>query len=261
MNIPLLRSVLLCVAVAGLALDRANSASPMPPIVKVKAADGRTYRTQTFAVSALDIVLKPLTIAQRHYIWQAFETLPNGPMDVEIKCWVGSSGIAAATNCSVAQSGPETPIRTAGMRLLSQSAPTFPPLSPISEAEARQYSRYVTFAIRLDPNDKPKINLEAGPILETRLFEGVGYFNWGEYPTSALRNNLNGRLTALCQVQTDSSLICSDESFDPPEHFPYFRGHTLRQSLSRKIKPKLTDGTDAAGKRFRLVINFRTAQN
>ncbi|MCE9522516.1 MAG: energy transducer TonB [Alphaproteobacteria bacterium] len=73
------------------------------------------------------------------------------------------------------------------------------------------------------------------------------------YPAAALRDDIEGAITATCTVRADLSLACTDITGDPPGVFEAAGKSVL--ALYR-VAPTLKDGTLAAGATFKLRVKF-----
>ena len=250
----------LCMIACGLVfISPACAVEVAPPVVKMKNIFGETVNVQTYHIPANAVTWPTLTIAQRHYVWSSFKTIPKANMDVLVRCQIRADGSVSLASCEiVGDVGADAPERSAAIRLLYLGPILMSTFPMISDAQAKKISRLVSFPLRFDPTTNPAVDLQSGPLVEKALFANLRLpVNDFDYPPAALRAGAQGKLSVLCQVQTDFSLICAQQAFDPPENGHYFEGWAASLGRRAKISPNLTNGQSAAGVRTVFSINFR----
>ncbi|MFM9864077.1 MAG: energy transducer TonB, partial [Micropepsaceae bacterium] len=73
------------------------------------------------------------------------------------------------------------------------------------------------------------------------------------YPMKALREGIQGSITATCTVRADMSLSCTDIIGDPPG---VFEGAAKSVLALYRVEPTLKDGTRAEGAVLKLRVKF-----
>ncbi|WP_133175347.1 hypothetical protein [Sphingomonas oleivorans] len=121
------------------------------------------------------------------------------------------------------------------------------------------FFRLARVAVRIDRTQPPAVDLTTGPLVELAQisFEAGKDPQMNQYPSRALRENREGTQTAECQVQADRSVICRDESFDPPESALYFAGSADSMFRRVVVQERLKNGANAAGSRFRYKLRWK----
>jgi hypothetical protein len=238
-----------------------------PPIVKVKRPGVKPYWLQVFDVDAKDVPLTgDISVAARHYSWQG-QTPPAGPVTVVVDCDVDvADGIRPCVNRTVADKD-EALARVAVRQLMPRrpSFPTVPALQKDQEkwlpdplsTDKQPLRRVARFTYRLDPADVKVIDPMRGPLVESpNLPELKGRFSPISYPAAREAQGLSANVTVECQVQEDLSIICGSATVDPPEHARWFAEPVRQKPIFWRSAPKLPDGRDARGVRFRKTVRF-----
>ena len=76
------------------------------------------------------------------------------------------------------------------------------------------------------------------------------------YPPEALRKGLGATVTAICQIQTDLSMICATVTTDPPG-LTDFDGAVDKLAPRFLFKPNLKNGKPAAGNWIKVPFQFK----
>lgn len=245
-------------AVLSTAAAAKSTAPGVPPIIKVKDIFGKTKRAQIYPISLDRLALKPLTTAQQHYVWRVIPPDRTAPFVVKLRCPVRASGHIWPLDCTNLDDGQFSPEAITAQRMLSESGDLIPALPAISVVDAERVLRFIELEVLLDPHNRPTVDFKAGRLLDKTALPQEIIRAWSEdYPPAALRADAQGRLTVICKIQSDHSVVCTEESFDPPENGRYFQGWIADRMKKVRIPKTLLDGTDPVGARWRAPINFR----
>ena len=206
----------------------------------------------------LAIDLAELSFAQRKMLRSTFGADADAPRRAYLECPAAPDGVIEMWGCKPVDegfsSGRETLLFTRLIRLLDISLPMVPEISP-----ARAHTgprRWVQFDLEIvaGPADP---ELPESPLVEQSEILGLdGARAEIVYPARALREEAYGRLVALCQVQADLSVACTQESFEPVEHAAYFAGIAPNVLLAGRVGATLASGGSSVGARFRFAVNF-----
>ncbi|HMT44529.1 MAG TPA: hypothetical protein PKA59_08235 [Chakrabartia sp.] len=237
-----------------------------PPIVKVKPQGVKPYWLQVFDVDAKDVDLTEISIAARYYSWQG-RTPDAAPMTVTVDCDVDVAyGVHPCLNRSIPPND-RTQAKVAVSQIFSRAVkfPSVPALredqkkwlpDPLKPGEPA-LRRVARFSYRIEPPPERGIDPALGPLVESpNLPEIRGMNRPISYPPAREAQGLQANVTLECQVQADLSVICGNAMVDPPEHARWFSDPLGRTPLYWKSVPKLPDGRDARGVRFRKTVRF-----
>jgi hypothetical protein len=113
--------------------------------------------------------------------------------------------------------------------------------------------------ILLSPRDRIAIELPeapaTGPLMIERSPAEAAIRE--AYPQRAIRANANARVTAICVVQADMSIVCPQLDVDSAELEAEFRRAAALVLMQYRIAPIRQDGASSAGTTFRTAIRFR----
>ncbi|MEM8917937.1 MAG: hypothetical protein AAGE37_03675 [Pseudomonadota bacterium] len=225
-------------------------------VEKVKDASGRSTNVETFRPAPDQIVLHPLTIAQQDSVWRTFDELPATPIEVTMDCPISEAG-KVGPFCK-AQGWPwKSPWYKAALKFVNYANPSFSFSDELAEPAEAGIKRRVIYPILLDPAARPDPDFAAGPLVEMSQLQFAKRQRSLGFPSRALRQEKGGVLTTECQVQSDYSVICRGLEFEPKENFHLFREWAASQGLRFQVAPKLKDGREASGVRFRTVMRFK----
>lgn len=231
-----------------------------PPIETVKTPAGETIRLQRYQRPAFAIELKSLSIAQRKMLRALYGALVDTDQAVRIECPALASGkLDPALTCRAAGPGDSDFMRVRLVtRALKLIASGFPPTIPeIPVSRARKLQRWAQFEVRLPAFPAAEPEPPAGPLVASTEIKGLGGAKAPvDYPAAALRREIGGRLVALCQVQTDLSVACVQDSFDPPQNAESFAQAAPALFVAGTVEPTLAGGGPSAGARFKYAVNF-----
>ena len=181
-----------------------------------------------------------------------------GPQIIPVVCPIGETGIITLSNCLIRDDATED--QRLALALISRGGQSMLPSFRELPVGYAYLARTVNLQLGTPAVSSPKVNLAAGPMVEASLLQleaGGHSLGTNNYPSRALRQEIQGDMVAECQVQTDLSVICKPVSFDPAEHFAIFAREGERLYLYSRMAPLLTDGSDARGVRFMRTVKWR----
>lgn len=120
-------------------------------------------------------------------------------------------------------------------------------------------NRTVSLRLAMPAIPAPDVDLTSGREVDQQIVDIRRIFRRvsESYPSRALRQELEGDMTARCQIQQDLSVICQPVSFEPSEHFAIFERSFISGTRYAVAPPQLLDGSDARGVRFELTLAWR----
>ena len=230
-----------------------------PPIVETGTVDGglKSY-SQTFsgADQAVDAIAP--SIARAFWVLGG-EGTSYPAASLRVRCEILPGGTALAGLCTPL---PGTSAEAARVFDLARAAGALPQLRgyrPVELETRRRWllSRFVEYNLALPAVTAPTVDLTSGELVDHKLVNAPLGRLMSEYPSKALRNEAEAVVTIACQVQSDLSIICRDQSVEPPENTPYFPNTQRRIFGGVSAAPTLADGRDARGKRFTMRLAYR----
>ncbi len=239
-----------------------------PPIVKMKRPGVKPYWLQVFDVDAKDVDLMELSIAARYYSWQR-RTPDAAPMTVTVDCDVDVAyGVHPCLNRSIPPND-RTQTKVAVNQIFSRAVkfPSVPELredqkkwlpDPLKPGEPA-LRRVARFSYRIEPPPERAIDPALGPLVESPNLPQIrGMRGPVDYPAHLARlgEGQTAVVTVECQVQSDLSVICDKGTVTPPENANWFANPFKTMPSSWRSAPKLPDGRDARGVRFRKTIRY-----
>lgn len=252
------------------------------PIVTDRNGNNIAFKAQTFAVSAAALDLQWLSIAEVYReAARSGGVIPE--LDTSILCEISDDGAVDRNTCEAdSWSSKEQLLAMRLVRAAPQSAlPHFPAIDRTALGLAPRgtfplwsklvayrtdsptnsnppFFRLVRIAMHIDQTSSPAVDLSTGPLVEPAQlsFEAGKAPRMDQYPSHAARENREGTQIAECQVQSDRSILCRDESFDPPENAPYFAGAVDSMFRRAVAQEHLKNGANAAGSRFRYKLRW-----
>lgn len=214
--------------------------------------------SQEFTAPAVLVPVEEFSIADL-YRASAGQSGAFAATTVTYRCPIGLTGKVMLPLCAPAKRGTALDPVAKGLILAAARRIDLPTYAPVRLAESGQTERFVTLDFQIPGADLPAVDLAAGPLVErTSIAELSGPLPFTpEYPSRAMREEAEGRSTLECQVQPDLSVICRQISFEPPEAAALFADASERVLGAMRVSPQLTDGREARGVRFQLVLNYR----
>ncbi len=208
-----------------------------------------------------------LSIAVRHYIWRRSDGLAEQvrglALTVTVRCAPAFPRDSQYGDCTVhnLEGAPdETSQRLTSVlnRYLDVGYVYTTRAAQEQLAERRSAAAVITIPLQMDdllpPADavaERKVTMAqalTGTRLATRLQE--------DYPTLAVRNEWEGALRLSCLSNADGSVSCEGLSFDPPEHFEFFRDYVERNTVRLRMPARLSDGSPSAGALFAITLRY-----
>lgn len=270
-------------AVFAMALILPSEAVAEAPVIVGRNGNNIAYKAQTFDVAPIGFDPHLLSVAEVYREaakWGG--TIPE--LNVSILCEISDDGTVDRNTCEAdSWSSKEQLLAMRLIRAAPQSA--LPQFSAINRAAldlqprgaSPLWSKLVAYradvsgdgnppffrlarvAVRIGRTPAPAVDLTTGPLVELAQisFEAGKGPQMNRYPPRALRENREGTQATECQVQADRSVLCRDESFDPPESAAYFAGATDSMFRGVVVQEHLKNGANAAGSRFRYKLHWK----
>ena len=252
--------ILCCVGLLAGGFGRcANAQTAPPPIIKMKNVFGKMIKTQTYDMTAVEIEIPKLSIARRYFVWADAPNSSNDITEFVANCWIEESQPIVPSLCQISHMSEKShPLLSTAVKLFSRYAPTLTRPQIDYRTKPKELVHVARYRLKIDPSERPIVDLSAGPLVDITAF-AAGSFTTSDvdYPPSAIRNELQGDLVVMCQVQADFSVICSPISFTPPENRDVFFGLAKSIGTKKAAPPTLANGTSSIGVRFSRTVHFR----
>lgn len=134
----------------------------------------------------------------------------------------------------------------------------FPRFEDLSALAAPPF-RSLNLTLEIPAISAPQVDLATGPLVDPALVDFTldQKSIMAAYPSRAIREEIEGILQLECQVQADLSVICTNLFFKPAEYAALFDRSGTRLFRGIRTGPRLKDGQDARGVRWRPRVVFR----
>jgi hypothetical protein len=253
--------------IAGLALSLllvsggARAADPEKPALETgRDIFGKPIPIEIYTRPAITLNLDTLSIAQRRLLRARYgeAVAPIDPTRVE--CEVDAPGVNRSIGCEFAGQDYDQSISKLlfVFRLMSMTGVSPPSIAAIPESQARKRVRRIRYDVSVvgTPPSEPAPAPQGALVSGTQIVGLDAAKSRVDYPAGALRRGATGRLTALCVVESDLSVSCSLQSFDPPANASYFQEVAPDLLLAGRVGPTLAGGGSSIGARFTFPVTF-----
>lgn len=257
-----LAGLMMAAAMASSASAGPKPAKGEPPMIEVgQLSDGvKTYR-QDF--TGPDQTVAAITPSVAQAFWALGGEGQSYPAaTLRVRCEILPGGTALGGLCTAIPGASPDAER---LFALVRAADGLPQVTgyravPLELRKRWVLSRFVEYNLTLPAVTAPSVDLASGDLVDHKLVDAPLGRLMSEYPSRALRNAAEGVVTMACQVQSDLSIICRDQSFEPAANLQYFPDRQRRIFGGAKAAPLLTDGRAAQGKRFIVRLVYRIPQ-
>lgn len=250
----------LAIGAAALLLSSAGlgQAAGEPPIERIRqAVTGKMIRTQRWDVGLLTAEPANPTIADLYRHRAELLRLAPGPVTARVLCPIDLSGriLVPVASCTFYCEKTEEAScsRTLPNVLLDNETIDWPSFRVSND---RELARFAVAELRLDVPPPPDVDLSQGELVDRLAVVDADVEASVDYPLQALRAGAEGKMTMICQVQNDYSVICTLSRFDPPRLARYFEVSAMELGARLRAKPQLSDGSSTIGKRFEWSAAF-----
>ena len=128
----------------------------------------------------------------------------------------------------------------------------------LADSPLLQHPRFVRFDFTMLGPDHLPPSPPQGPLVDKGQIERIAdLLSHAPYPSNAMREGAEGRLSAHCQIEVDLSVSCLQTDFEPAANASYFRDAAPTLLLSGLVGPTLVGGGSAIGAQFDVNVVFK----
>lgn len=238
-----------------------DPAAPSPRVTEQTVKDQRgkfELRTEEYTVPTIAVPVAEFSIADLYAVSDG-QSGTVAASTMSYRCPINDAGEITLRFCIFSnQLSPQNQIADGLVRRTGNRV-TLPAFPVITQPDKDRIARYALLEFIVPAVELPVVDLSTGPLLEHQSIpELAGPLPLRlTYPARALRQEAQGRSVIECQIQQDISVICRQISFEPASDAALFARESERALGPLRVSPKLTDGGDARGARFRLSLGWR----
>jgi hypothetical protein len=195
------------------------------------------------------------SLARRTHDLERLPTLPEAGLDFEFSCEVSRSR-GAARNCKNTGKSSAEPYFSVAQRWAQAALFDFSGTT-VDRDDPRPL--LIAIPIRMQVSDQRPMDFLQAPAVPGESIEFVTLMRGSPadyYPPIAVRNNVEGDVLLICQIQSDRSVLCGRKP-DSAAPSPELEVTGVRLGEMVEAPDKLSDGRSSNGTVFSKTIKFR----